>query len=87
MLNRWNFLKTGFYEGIKPDFDASHPEQCGLKSFDQRNKIMIATMIATRGAAMMKSFKGLFTMDRSMPNLVPSGTKYMWHFGHFPELG
>ena len=49
--------------------------------------IMIAPMIATIGAAMMKSFKGLFTMDRSMPNLVPSGTKYMWHFGHFPEFG
>ena len=49
--------------------------------------IMIATMIAT--IAMMKRFKGLFTMDRSMPNLVPSGTKYMNgpHFGHFPEFG
>ena len=21
MLNRWNFLKPGFYEGIKPSFD------------------------------------------------------------------
>ncbi len=56
-------------------------------SLDQRIMIMIATMIATIGAAMMKSCKGLFTMDRSMPNLVPSGTKYMWHFGHFPEFG
>ena len=45
-------------------------------------------MIATKGAAMMKSCKGLFTMDRSMPNLVPSGTKYIqWHFGHFPGFG
>ena len=48
---------------------------------------MIAATIATITAAMVKSFKGLFTMDRSMPNLVPSGTKYMWHFGHFPEFG
>ncbi|MCZ6556563.1 MAG: hypothetical protein O7A69_02150, partial [SAR324 cluster bacterium] len=37
--------------------DASHPEQCGLKSLDQRNMITIATMIATIGAAMMKSSK------------------------------
>ncbi|MCH8800360.1 MAG: hypothetical protein IH963_05570 [Chloroflexi bacterium] len=59
-----------------------------MKSLDQRIKMMIATMIATIGAAMMKSFKGLFTMDRSMPNLVPSGTKYIqWHFGHFPGFG
>ena len=60
-------------------------------SLDQRNMIMITTMIAatiaTITAAIMKSFNGLFTMDRSMPNLVPSGTKYMWHFGHFPEFG
>ncbi len=73
---------------------ASHPEQCGLKSLDQRIMIMIATMIATITAAMMKSFKGLQSprevpsMDRSMPNLVPSGTKYMpTHFGHFPGFG
>ena len=25
MLNRWNFLKTGFYEGIKPEHFADQP--------------------------------------------------------------
>ncbi len=60
-------------------------------SLDQRIMIMITTVIAativTITAVIMKSFNGLFTMDRNMPNLVPSGTKYMWHFGHFPEFG
>jgi hypothetical protein len=48
---------------------------------------MIVAMIATITATMMPTIRGLFIMCRSMPNLVPSGSRSMPHFGHFPEFG
>jgi hypothetical protein len=50
--------------------------------------IMIAAMIATITATMMTTIiMGLLIMCRSIPNLVPSGSKSMPHFGHFPGFG
>jgi|SRR6266498_360279 len=93
-IGRWQHFNVETrergYDSQKPftvGTHAAHPEQCGLKFLDQRIMIIITTMIATMTAAMMKSIKGLFTMCRSMPNLAPSSTKSMPHFGHFPEFG
>ena len=30
MLNRWNFLKTGFYEGIRYGIDSAQGGECSL---------------------------------------------------------
>jgi hypothetical protein len=51
-------------------------------------RIIIAAIItATITAAMIIRWEGLLIMCRSMPNLVPSGSKSMPHFGHFPGVG
>ena len=47
--------------------------------------IIGAAMIATMTPAMMARCNGLLAMCRSRANRVPSGTKSMPHFGHFPE--
>ena len=47
----------------------------------------IMAIIATMIAAMTASIKGLFVTCRIMPNLAPSGSKAMPHFGHFPGFG
>jgi hypothetical protein len=44
-------------------------------------------MIASMTANMMMIISGLLIMWRSMPNLVPSGSNSMPHFGHFPDVG
>jgi hypothetical protein len=48
--------------------------------------IMIATMIATITATMMMIISGLLIIWRSIPNLVPSASNAMPHFGHFPGV-
>ena len=59
----------------------------GLATLESGHRIAIiaATMIATMTPAMMARCNGLLAMGRSRANLVPSATKSMPHFGHFPE--
>jgi len=57
-----------------------------LETTRYQRTIMPAAMTAAM-TTMMTIINGLLSMCRSMANLVPSGSKSMPHFGHFPGFG
>jgi hypothetical protein len=58
-----------------------------IRKLDQRTIIIMAIIAATISAAMTIKCMGLLTICLSIPNRVPSGTKSIPHFVHFPGLG
>ena len=59
---------------------AREADEPGARDVYMNNMAIIASMTA----AMMASINGLWVMCRSNPNLVPSGSRPIPHFGHFP---